>query len=171
MLLSVERMEISRVLLHLAVPAGNHVVERLAAVASVFHRDFAVLFKRHLEVGVESSSGSGKNHGGIERNVFSVDILEVFVISTTKERGYRRFNGREFLVVPVNAHDERVSDVAGEPDVRYHSLSVGIAESYGLVRLYRDAGVQLFAVPTVSAAVSRACRIFRGKRKARSVFH
>ena len=151
-LLPVGGVKIAAVGRKLPVPAGNHVVKRLWLAAAVFHRDAAVLLKRHFPVTVVAAAGRDQHHRGIQHRIAAVAVGEAFVVCAAKERRDRRLDRRRFKVVPINAQHKGMADVAGKPDVRNHARAVRVAEHGGFARLNPDARAQLFAVSAARAA-------------------
>ena len=127
MLLSVNCMEISAVLRNFPVPAGNHIKQRLLLLSSVFHCNFTMLVKRHLPVAVIAASRCSQHRRSVQYNILSIPVLEILIISTSEKCGNRCFYRRELLIIPIDSHHKGMSHIAGKPDMRNHTRSVGIA--------------------------------------------
>ena len=166
MLLPISRVEVHCVLRYLAIPAGDHVIERLFLLAAVLHRDAHPLAERHLEIAVQPARRCDGHHGRAVRRIFSIAVSKLLIIRTPEKRADRRFHGRLFAAVPIAAHHETVPRVSRKPDVRHHTGAFRFRQRHGLPRRNVDACPQLFAVLSPRSAVSRPGRVLRRKSKA-----
>ena len=171
MFLPVGGVKVAAVGRNLPMPAGNHVVKRLRLAAAVFHRDAAVLPKRHFPITVVAAAGRNQHHRGIQHRIAAVTVGEVFVVCAAKERRDRRLDRRRSKVVPINAQHKGMADVAGKPDVRNHARAVRVAEHGGFTRLNLDARAQLFAVSATRTAAFFPRWVLGRKAKSPSVLH
>ena len=163
MLLTVGSVEISNLVRHLTVTAGDDIIQALILFATVFHGDPAVLFERHLPVAVQSPSGSHQDLCGIEHRVFSIPVHKILIVCGSEKCGNGRFHGRIFAVVPVHADHEAVSNVAGKPNALDHSGTVGVHQRHRLPCANRHGRTELGAVSSFGTARSGSCGIFCGE--------
>ena len=163
--LPVGRMEIARILRNLLMRPGDDIVQCLFRFAAVFHCDPAVPAEGHLKEAVVTSPGCHQNHGRIQDRVSAVPVVEIFIVSAPEEGGNRRLDRRPFLVVPVDAQDKVVADVACEPHVLDHARPVRVHERHCFARLDRDRRTKLCAVSAPGAPGPLSGRVFRGKGK------